>query len=134
MRWFFAHLDEKDNLLEIFRKFSKILKNFIRKLLKMHYFNIFFKKFNKPCVNLLCVWTKKTMYWKFWENFRKFWKSFFGKLIKCIILAYFSKSLTNHVLIFWAFGRKNNLQKIFEKIFKNFLRKLWKMHYFIIFS
>ena len=34
MRWFFARLDEKDNLLEILRKFSKILKNFLQKIAK----------------------------------------------------------------------------------------------------
>ena len=31
--------------------FSKILKKFIKKIAKMHYFSIFFKKFNKPSVN-----------------------------------------------------------------------------------
>ena len=40
-----------------FRKFSK---NFFRKLLKMHYFSIFLKKFSKPCVNFSRVRTKNT--------------------------------------------------------------------------
>ena len=44
--------------------FSKILKNVLRKSRKMHYFSIFFKKFNKPCVKFLRVWTKNTS-WKF---------------------------------------------------------------------
>ena len=34
MRYFFARLDEKDNLLEILRRFSKILKKFIKKIAK----------------------------------------------------------------------------------------------------
>ena len=49
-----------------FRKFSE---NFLRKSGKMHYFSIFFKKFNKACINFLCVWTKNTICCKFWENF-----------------------------------------------------------------
>ena len=48
-----------------FQKFRKFLKFFLRKLLKMHYFSIFSKEFNKPCVNVLRVWTKKPIYWKF---------------------------------------------------------------------
>ena len=69
---FFARLDEKDNLLEILRKFSKILKIFFRILLKMHYFSIFFEIFNKPRVNFLRVWTKKQFAENFRENFEKF--------------------------------------------------------------
>ena len=42
--------------------FQKI---FFRTQLKMHYFSIFFKKFNKPCVSFLRVRTKNTIYWKF---------------------------------------------------------------------
>ena len=34
MRYIFARLDEKDNFLAILRKFSKILKNFIQKIVK----------------------------------------------------------------------------------------------------
>ena len=34
MRYFFARLDEKDNLLEILGKFSKNLKNFRQKIAK----------------------------------------------------------------------------------------------------
>ena len=58
MRKFFARLEEKHNVLEILRKFSKY---------------------------------------------------FLRKLRKCIILAYFSKKLTNHALIFCAFGRKTQI-------------------------
>ena len=47
----------------------------------MHYFSRFLTKFNKPSVNFLLVWTKKTIYWKFWEKFRKNFEKFRGRLI-----------------------------------------------------
>ena len=50
----------------------RIFKKFLRKLLKMHYFSIFFKKFSKPCVNFSHVWTKNT--WL--GNFEKIVKIF----------------------------------------------------------
>ena len=65
-------------------------------------------------------WTKKAIYWKFWENFRKSRKYFFRKLRKCMILAYFHRHLTNHAFIFCAFGRKRQLLGNFYKIFENF--------------
>ena len=43
----FSRLDEKHKLFEILRKYSKILKRFLKKIAKAHYFSIFFKKFNK---------------------------------------------------------------------------------------
>ena len=43
---------------ETLRKFWK---NFLRKLLKMHHFSIFFKKFNKLCVNYSRFWTKHAL-------------------------------------------------------------------------
>ena len=46
--------------------------------------------------------------------FSKIFKNFLWKLLKCIILAYFPKTLTNHALIFRAFGRKTNFSEIFE--------------------
>ena len=74
---------EKDNLLEILIKFSKILIKFLRKLSKI-------KNFLKEDVETL------------------------------IILAYFQKHLTNHALIFCAFGRKRQFIGNFEKIFVKF--------------
>ena len=50
------------------------------------------------------------------ENFRKFSKNFLSKLRKCTILAYFSENLTNHALIFRAFGPKT---QIVRKILNN---------------
>ena len=89
----------------------------------MHYFSIFFEKFNKPCVNFLRIWTKK----QFAENFQQFYSE---NCLKCIILAYFSNQLTNYAFIFCAFGRK---RQFIGKFWKFLFRKWLKMHYFSIF-
>ena len=39
----------------------RIFKSFLKKIAKMHYFSIFFKKCNKPFVNFSRVWTKNTL-------------------------------------------------------------------------
>ena len=49
------------------------------------------------------------------RNFRNFSKNSSENFEKSIILAYFSKSLTNHALIFRAFGRKLQIVGKFEK-------------------
>ena len=83
-------MDEKHELLGKFEKFSQISKIFLQKIAKMHYFSIFFKKFNKPCVNFSRVWTKNTNCWENLTNFRKFfikiqWENWivnaFGKVV-----------------------------------------------------
>ena len=51
-------------------------------------------------------------------TFRNFVKHFLRKLRKCIILAYFSKKLSNNALKFCAFGRKCKLLGTFERILK----------------
>ena len=38
----------------------------------MHYFSVFFKKFNKPCVTFSRVWTKNTNYWEIFGKCCKF--------------------------------------------------------------
>ena len=86
----FAHLVEKHNLLEILRKFSKIFKNFLRKLLKMHYFSIFFKEFNKPCVHFSRIWTKNA---NCWEILRKLWKFLMKILSKNWIFYFYLENL-----------------------------------------
>ena len=73
----------------------------------------------------MSVWKKDTIYWKFWDYFRKFWKDFLRKWQKCIILAYFSKYLTNHALIFPARGRKT---QIVGKFWENFEDFWWKFY------
>ena len=65
------------NFEKIFENFSN---DFLRKLLKIRYFSIFFKRFNKPCVNFLRVWPKTQSVGKFWENFENFWWKFYRKI------------------------------------------------------
>ena len=66
------------------------------------------------------------------EHFSKILEKFLRKLRKRIIFAYFSKSLTNHALIFCAFGRKT---QIVGKYFENFWWKFYrKMEFLIIFG
>ena len=50
---------------QIFRKFSKFFKIFLRKFLRIPYFNNFSKDFNKPCVIFSHVWTMYTNFAKF---------------------------------------------------------------------
>ena len=59
---------------------------------------------------------------KFWENFQKI----SSENCKKIILAYFSKNLTNNALNFCAFGQKTQFVGNFEKIFENFIKKIAK--------
>ena len=47
---------------------GNLQKDFLKKIAKMYYFSTFFKKFNKPWVNFLRVWTKNAML----EILRKF--------------------------------------------------------------
>ena len=65
----------------------------------MHYFSIFYKRFNKTCVRSLRFWTKNTFSWKFLENYRKHSKGFLGKLRK--------------------FNEKRQLLENFKKILKS---------------
>ena len=58
---------------------------------------------------------------RIFESFQKILK----KLRKCNILAYFSKNLTNHALIFRWFGRQTQFVGNFHKIFENFQKFSW---------
>ena len=78
-------------------------------------------------------------YFSIW-NFVKIFENFVNiSLENCeifIILGYFSKNLTNHGLVFCAFGRKLNVLEIlrkFRNFWKIFLRKWRKMHDFRVF-
>ena len=51
-----------------------------------------------------------------------------------MILAYFSKNLTNFAVISCPFGRNCKLWKIFQNFSKNFLVQLLKTHHFSEFS
>ena len=73
-------------------------------------------------------------YWKFWENFRKFSKIFFRKLLKCIIFACYSINLANHALIFRGFDEKRKLLGNFENILKFFdENSIEKFNFYFIF-
>ena len=65
-------------------------------------------------VNFLRVWAKKHKL----EILKQFSINLLRKLLKCIILAYFSKHLTNHELIFCAFGRKTHCWEILRKFYR----------------
>ena len=74
-------------------------------------------------------------------NFRKFCEILGKSKENCekyIILAYFSKDLTNFAGIFRPFRIKKqivgNFSKIFQIFSNNFLGKLLKTHYFSMFS
>ena len=61
MRYICAPLDQKPNLLEILEKiFKKISKFFLRKLIKMLYFNIFLKDLANPALNI-CTFGRQTI-------------------------------------------------------------------------
>ena len=77
MRYFFARLDEKHNLLENLRKFSKV---FLRKLQKMHYLSIFFKKITNNELNFCAFGRKTQIAGRFWENSEIFWWNFYRKI------------------------------------------------------
>ena len=96
-----------NNFVKIFKKFAKNLQKYSKKIQKI------FKKFLK-----------------FSKNFQK---NFFIKMLKIDFLSIFSKNLTNPAFNFCAFGRKTHIlwkfRENFRKLWKDFLRKLQKMHY-----
>ena len=69
----------------------------------------------------------------FLESFRRFSKIFIRILLKMNYFAYFHKTLTNHALIFRAFGRKNQIVGKFCEKFENFWWKFQrKIEFFIL--
>ena len=96
------------NFEKIFENFQK----FLEKIAKMYYFNIFFKKVNKPWVHFLCVWTENTICWKFLRKFS------YEIAKNALFLHIFQKNLTNHALIFRAFGRKTHCWEILRNFRK----------------
>ena len=104
---------------------EKILKNLLQKIAKMHYFSIFQKNFNKPCVNFFAFGRKTQIVWKFWEKLLKIF------IKKCIILAYFSNQLTNYAFIFCVFGRKTQIVgKFWENFDENSIENLNFLFFF----
>ena len=108
-------------LKKIFPKFSKKFqenyKNFVKKIANNGFVSIFFKKFNKLSIQFLRVWRKNAICRKFLRKFSE------ENCKKCIILAYFSKILTNPAFKFCAFRRKTQCAGNFRE---NFPKKLMK--------
>ena len=75
-------MDEKDNLLEILRNFSKILKNFLQKTVKNALFLHIFQKINKPCVYFSRLDEKH----KLLENVEKIFDKKFNRKIAFFII------------------------------------------------
>ena len=115
--------------LENFRNF---LKNCLWKLLKKHYFSIFFKKVNKPCVNFSRVWTKNAY---FLEILRKFPKDFVRKLRKINYFSLFFKKLKNKCFHFSPFGQKTQIVGKFWENFEKFdIHSIGKIEFLTIFG
>ena len=99
----------------------------------MHYFPIFFQKFNKPCVNFVPRLDDKHNCWKFWENFRKLWKSSFRKLRKMHYFSIYFKIFNITCVIFCTFGQKTQnggkCWENFESFWWKFKRKMEFLFY-----
>ena len=123
-------MDEKCKSWKILRKFCKTF----RKLGKMHYFSIFQKNFNKPCVNFFEFGRKTQIVGKFWENLLKIFIKKWQKMNYFSIFSIeFNKPCLNFLrvwskmTIYWKFWEN------FPRFWKFFFRKLQEMHYFSIF-
>ena len=77
--------------------------------------------------------TKNTISWKFLRKLSKSFKNYLKNMLKCIILAYFSKDLTNHSLTFCAFGRKTQILGTFWEKFENLWWKFYRKIEFLFF-
>ena len=74
---------------EILRKVSKIFKRFLPKFVKMLYYSIFFKRFNKAMSLFFAVCTKNTLL----GNFEKTLNIFMKIELKNLILLWFLENL-----------------------------------------
>ena len=102
------------------KHFSKIFKKFLKKIAKMHYFSLFFKKFNKACVNFCGFGPQHNLL----EILRKFSKNLLRKLLNMHYFSIFSKYLTNQRVNFLRIWTKSaNCWEILRKICK-FLMKI----------
>ena len=84
----------------------RIFENIPKKIGKIHYFSIFFKAFNKPCLNFSRVWRKTTM---FWVILRNVWK--------CLIIL-------KRKIDFWWFLERSLLKMEHSEITSHFYNKL----------
>ena len=90
-------------------KFSKIFKRFLKKMGKMHYFSIFFKKFSKACVNLFFEFRRKTHFpgnsVKIFENLERFLKKIVQNALFLPIFGKKNKPCVN-ILRVWTKNRR----------------------------
>ena len=82
----------------------------------MHYFSLFFKKFKKPCVNILRIWTKT----QFVGNSEKMFKIFPKKIAKNTLLLHIFQKSKQTMRKFFARLDEKQIVGNFEKIFENF--------------
>ena len=134
-----------ENTLKIFKKnLKKIAKNTLflhmkfwenfqkisSKIAKNALFLHIFKKFNKPCINFLRVWTKA----QFVGNVKK---NFVRKLLKMHYFSIFFKKFNKPGVNLLSVWTKNTIclkfWENFRKFEKIFLRKLRKKHELSIF-
>ena len=124
MRYFFARLCEKHNLLDMLRKFSKIFKNFLRKIAKNALF--YFKKLTNHALNF-CAFGPKT---QIAGKLRNCSKILLRELQKMNYFSIFFKKFNKPCINFSAFGRKTEilgkLWEIFRKYSTVLLRKFQK--------
>ena len=80
----FKNIQKKfKNFFKKFLTFSKNFQtNFFIKMLKIDFLSIFFKKFNKPSIQFLRVWTKNAYSLEILRKFSKFLKRFLKKIAK----------------------------------------------------
>ena len=123
-----ARWDEKVNLLEFLRNFSKFYENFLKKIAKNTWVYRIFKRFNELCGNFSPVWTKMQIVGNFSKNLSNI---FLGKLLKTHYFSMFSKNFINHAFVFRAFGRKTQFVGKFWEIFENFPNKIAKNALFL---
>ena len=107
------------------RIFENLQKKFLRKLQKMHYFSIFCKKFNKPCVHFSRVWTKNTNCLEIFRNFRKLSKNFPRKFRKIHYFSIFFEKFNKPCIHFSGVRTKNtNCLEILRKFWKCLMKML----------
>ena len=101
-----------------FKNFRTILKIFVRKILKLHYFSIGFSQANKARGQFLSVWTKNAICRKWLSIFSKIFKNFLKKIAKMHYFSRFFRKFKKLCFKFFPFGRKRqfigNIEKTFE--------------------
>ena len=85
--------------------FESFLKQIAKKSISLAYFS---KKFNKPCINFLRVWTKNANCWEFLRKFWNFYRKieFFIFILENLLLKIQPSEITpffyNNFFFFWG--------------------------------